>query len=245
MTGTATIGPPPRPAECDHLPEAGVVHLWLTSVEPRPDDVAHWDVLDEPELARAARLLVERDRVRFVNRRAFVRRILGRYLGIEPSNVRIRSSRGGRPELEAVDGVFFNASHSDGGVALAVTSQQHVGVDIERLRRIDDALELARGLFTAGEVDWLRGVAEPDRSRAFLTLWTRKESVVKAAGEGLSMPLDAFDVLDADGRVRWHNDVAGPHAFSFADLGLPEGYVGAVTLVGSPKRPSVVTMADA
>ena len=241
MTGIVTTGLSRQLPSIQPLPDTAGVHLWLASVDSRPDEDALASVLDAHERARAARLRLERDRLRFVHRRAFVRRVLARYLGIAPAQIRIRTSSLGRPELAETCGIHFNASHSDGVVAVTVTRGQPVGVDIERVRLVHDALDLAQGLFAQREVEWLRSIPEAGRSRAFLMLWTRKESVVKAAGGGLSMPLDAFDILDADGRVRWPGGVPGQRSYAFADLAQPEGYVGAVTVAGAVS-PHVSTM---
>lgn len=242
MTGIVTTGLARQLPSSQQLPDSALVHLWLASAEPRPDEDALAGVLDAHERARAARFRLERDRLRFINRRAFVRRVLARYLGLAPGQVRIRTSSLGRPELADVCGIHFNVSHSDGVVAVTVTRGHPVGVDIERVRPVHDALDLAQGLFAQREVEWLRSIPETTRSMAFLTLWTRKESVVKAAGGGLSMPLDGFDILGADGRVRWPGDVPGQCSYAFADLAPSEGYVGAVSVAGARVPPQVSTM---
>ena len=214
------------------------VHLWSRWID---DDAEPHDLLcllDDNEQARARRFRFERDRTRFVARRAFTRWVLASYVGVTPAMVSYRMSSHGRPELEPPCGVTFSTSHSAGLVVVAVACNRLVGVDIERVRPITDALDLAMRLYSDRESDHVGSVAESDRSEAFLTLWTRKESYVKAVGAGMSIPFDGFDVLTRDGsrigRPRGHH---GDLPFAFMSLDGFDGYIGAVTVSGT----SVVT----
>ena len=207
------------------------VHLWSSSTcDPGAagDSLA---ILDDAERRRAEQLRFEHDRLRFVHAHAFARRVLAGYLRIPPATIRFRTTPHGKPGLAGRPDVSFSLSHAGDVVVVAVGQGQAVGVDVERLRRVDDALALASGLFTAREAGTLRRVPPADRSAAFLALWTRKELVVKACGAGLSMPLDTFDVLDDDGG--W----TGPRRVQLADATFtvgafraPTGYIGAVTV---------------
>src|SRR5438874_1805737 len=99
----------------------------------------------------------------------------------------------GKPRL-ALPGPRFNVSHS-GPVALyAFSWNGEVGVDVE-LDRPELARErIAERFFSPAEVATLRGLPAELQPHAFLTCWTRKEAYIKARGEGLSLPLDRFDV---------------------------------------------------
>ena len=212
----------------------GGLHLWADSVD-RPTDLAEGlETLSDDERARAGRFHFAQDRLHFVARRAFVRSILAGYVGVAPAGITMRTSRHGRPELDPPCGIFFNASHSEGLAIVAVARDRLVGVDIERVRPIADALEVAERFFSRNEVDLLRSTPEESRAEAFLTIWTRKESYVKAVGVGLSIPFDAFDVsIRDDGRTGRPRGPRGDTRFAFSSLDGLDGYVGAVTAAGT------------
>jgi 4'-phosphopantetheinyl transferase len=186
-------------------------------------------ILDDEERARAERFSFERDRRRFVARRAFLRRVLAGYTGAAPASLRYHRSSFGKPELVAADGLTFSTSHAAGLAIVAVATHGEVGVDVERLRPMPDALDIARRFFAAAELEHLRSVPTSMRSRAFLRLWTRKEAYVKAVGRGLSMPLADFDVLErAVGRAAHSGDAGERPAIRLWPVEVPAGYVAAL-----------------
>jgi 4'-phosphopantetheinyl transferase len=151
-----------------------------------------------------------------------------------PAEVTFQISSRGKPSVDSACGISFNTSRSGGLSVIAVArSGVGVGVDVEVLRPMDDALEVADGLFTVRERQLLRAVPYEARAAAFLALWTRKESVVKAFGMGLSLALDAFDVsgVGADGVPRWHGRL-GSWPFVVAQVDAPSGWVAAATIAG-------------
>lgn len=207
------------------------VDLWLERVDSPRDIETLAELLDSAEVARAERFRFRRDRVRFVARRAFLRRVLAGYTGVAPARVRYRVSHRGRPELESACGITFSASHADGLAGIAVARDRLVGLDLERIRPVADLLDLADRVCSPTEYAGLQAVAEPERDEAFLRLWTRKESYVKALGTGLSMPLIEIDVGHGDGPAR--RLPGSDQTFVFAGLDWPAGYVGTVVASGS------------
>jgi len=75
-----------------------------------------------------------------------------------------------------------------------VTWGREVGVDVERVRPLDDLETLAERVFSRRERETLQRLTGPQRLNGFFNAWTRKEAFIKALGEGLSHPLDRFDV---------------------------------------------------
>jgi 4'-phosphopantetheinyl transferase len=207
----------------------GAVDVWLErvdSVGPSATPVG----LDDDELARAERFRFARDRERFVARRAFLRRTLARCVGVEPGEITYRVSPLGRPELDPRFGLAFSASHADGLACVAVSRNRLVGVDIERLRPLDDLMELTRSACSPAEALELDALPRAARAEAFLDLWTRKESYVKAIGTGLSLALARVEVgRGSDGPRR----VAGSdEPFTFVRLRAPAGWLGSVAASG-------------
>ena len=176
-------------------------------------------LLDEDEGERAARFRSAEARDRFVSGRALLKTVLGVRLGRPARAVRLRIEPSGRPVLVDPEArVHFSVSHSGDRVVLAFADRE-VGVDIERLRALPDALDLARRFFDASEATALESEPVERRSDAFLALWTRKEALLKARGLGL-----------ADGLCTSVGATAG---FDVRRLGVASGYVAAVAARGS------------
>jgi 4'-phosphopantetheinyl transferase len=170
------------------------VHIWWLHLDLEPGDPEkNRGLLSAEEQARAGRFHFARDRRRFVCGRALVRTLLSQYLGEDPARIPLRVSPSGKPFLAGSD-FHFNLSHCEDRGVLAIASRP-VGVDLEKLRNVPEALAIAERLFTDSENRALRGFSVQRRSEAFLRCWTRKEAYVKARGGGLATtPLDAFEV---------------------------------------------------
>ena len=140
-----------------------------------------------------------RDRDRFVAGRGFLRRILADYTGDRAEALRFSYSPYGKPRLADRQGIQFNVSHSEDRMLVAVSADIAVGVDIEVLNSKHADELVAERFFSAQEVQDLRSLPPSEWSRSFLTCWTRKEAFIKARGEGLSLPLQDFDVTLAPG----------------------------------------------
>ncbi len=173
----------------------GEVQVWsIAATADRAASLLH--LLNADELARADRFLVEHARANFIAARGMLRTLAADYLGVEPQSLEFQYGAHGKPFLPS-SRLRFNASHSGQFVALGFAWDLELGVDVEHMRKISDFWGVAERFFAAEEVTDLRSA--PDLQAAFYRCWTRKEAYIKAAGGGLSIPLDSFRVSLLDG----------------------------------------------
>lgn len=212
------------------------VHVWLIELaQPAAVVDALGRLLNEDERERAGRFHFARDRRAFTVARGVTRQILARYLEAEPGSVRFEQGARGKPFLARGD-LRFNLSHSGGLALLAVARGREVGVDVEEVRELEDAWSIAARFFSPGESEKLRGVpGSAAGGAAFFNCWTRKEAFIKALGEGLSHPLNTFEVTFLPGeKAELRAVAAATHRWVLDSLPVPEGYSAALVV----ERPS-------
>ncbi|MBX3698077.1 MAG: 4'-phosphopantetheinyl transferase superfamily protein [Dokdonella sp.] len=95
----------------------------------------------------------------------------------------------GKPFVAEAGFPQFNLSHSGCCVVFAFARDHEIGVDVEMIGRRHSSLELARRFYAAEEAAALGALAESEREAAFMRMWTCKEAVLKALGQGLSFGL--------------------------------------------------------
>jgi 4'-phosphopantetheinyl transferase len=152
----------------------------------RPQPTTH---LPAPERARAARFVFARDQHAYTCAHEFLRETLADHTSINASSLEFHYTAEQKPVLAAAQGLHFNLSHSKHHAVVATSHHFEVGVDIEEFHAMSDALSLAQAHFTPAELTELHQFpAGPQRDRAFLQGWTRKEACLKAIGSGLALP---------------------------------------------------------
>lgn len=178
------------------------VHVWRVMLD-QPEQRAQrlFSMLGQEEKERAGRFHFQKDRDHFVVAHGLVRTILAIYLGLEPGDLRFRRASYGKPYLaeKTRADLRFNLSHSHGLALLAVSRQREIGVDVEWIRPDVAEKKIAERFFSPREVATLRSLPAKQQPEAFFNCWTRKEAYIKARGQGLSLPLDTFDVSLAPG----------------------------------------------
>jgi 4'-phosphopantetheinyl transferase len=208
------------------------------------------EVVTGDERDRAARFRQEADRQRFLHGRLLLRTFLGHHLGIPPRGVAFVNSPFGKPEIQqpaahtpsGIDhsGILrFNLAHSGEWVLFALAREREVGVDVEHHRTMSDAMDIARRFFAPPEVAALEALDPAMRHAAFFRIWTRKEAIVKAVGQGLSAGLDRFAVSAAETDAEKDDDAPEVTLNGLDDdpvwqrwtihtLGMPTAYAAAV-----------------
>ena len=174
------------------------VHVWRASLQaPQAVVQSFRAYLSQEELLRAGRFYFDRDRNGYIVARGLLRTLLGRYLHMEPAELRFRYNAYGKPELDVSSSprvLHFNVSHSHELALLAFTYDRPLGVDIEFMRPNIEFESLAKHSFSSNEISVLRALPQDAIPQGFYNCWTRKEAYIKARGMGLSLDLHLFDV---------------------------------------------------
>ena len=222
----------------------GEIHVWRQNLDlPLSQVEAFASPLSNDEKIRARRFRFDIGRTEFVVSRGTLRVLLEAYQGVPADRLQFAYSEYGRPRLAVPAGpepIEFNVSHSAGVALLAFSRFQRIGIDVEKVRREFDAVEIAENFFSESERALLRDLHPDMRHEAFFRCWTRKEAFIKALGEGLSHPRDAFDVSLAPGEpaalLATRPDAREADRWSLREIAVPDSYVAtlAVELLAAP-----------
>jgi 4'-phosphopantetheinyl transferase len=216
------------------------IDVWRIDLDRQVPDGLDLAPLSADERDRAARFHFEIDRKRFQCCRSALRLILGHYLRIAPETISFQYQINGKPELresQNAHALQFNVSHSGAIGLIAFTLEAPIGVDIEKARPDVDFRNIARRFFSSREVAELTALPEALQLEGFVACWSRKESFIKAIGEGLSYPLKDFSVsVDPLGDVTLisvRDEL--PERWFLRDITVQSGYHGAVCVQSLPR----------
>lgn len=212
------------------------VHVWTAKVSAR--DSATTDlsrILDEEEQERAARLTFARDRVRFIQMHGIVRQILSSYCDTEAAALTFARNGQGKPYLiPQTNGprIQFSVSHSGDYCVLALRLDDPIGIDIEEVRNLSHAIDIAKRYFTPEESRALAAVRETGRCDTFFVWWTHKEAAIKALGLSLAANLGrvefAFNPAGGLRLAAWDGNRSVARMWFTRRFDPAPGYVAAV-----------------
>lgn len=192
--------------------------------------------LTDEERARITKFYFQADREQRTVARGRLRQLLGSYLSIPPSEVRLRYANHGKPSLIAGQTLRFNVSHAGGWALFAFTSEVEIGVDLEPVNRGITLDGIVSHFFSPAEIPVILRQPTREKANAFFRAWTRKEALIKAHGHGLSLPLSQFGVsIEAEDPVRvLHTDwsVEEWREWELRSFTVQEDLPGAIALRG-------------
>ena len=123
-----------------------------------------------------------------------MRLLIGKYLEINPAEISFQYSEFGKPGIANNNSLQFNISHSQNIALFAFTKKFNIGVDVEFVNPDIEVKEIAENFFSTNEIRIYLPYLREQQTLGFFNCWTRKEAFIKAVGEGLSFPLDKFEV---------------------------------------------------
>ncbi len=205
------------PAEA-WAPSLGSLDVWWIDLGGGPADRAA-NCLTKEERERAQRLVVPAKRRQFELTRAALRRILGRVLELDPSEVLLIEGEHGK--LAVRHGIFFNVTHSAELALIAVQSSGFafeatplrletggLGIDVEQVDPERPLTRMAQRFFHADEAHAFLKLDTQVRTVDFYRRWALKEAYVKALGTGLTYSSRKFQLDDDLPTCAWRGLVA-------------------------------------
>lgn len=178
--------------------QGDTVHIWhlnLNGLQKNSQELTSFLTNDEKE--RHSGYAFDIDGELFARRRYFLKSVLALYLGINVNQVCLSEHKGGKPFLghnAYKCDITFNISHSGEHFVVAIGKENPVGVDVEKINTIAEIDAISKMIMTVVEYRRFCRLDENQKLQIFYQLWTRKESVVKALGAGLSYPIQELDV---------------------------------------------------
>jgi 4'-phosphopantetheinyl transferase len=174
------------------------VHVWRANLNLPTTTIEELaTILSSDEIARANKFRFTKDKNRFTAARSVLRQLLGNYLQISPGKLEFEYSNRGKPRLSASmpnSCLQFNVSHSHEYALYGFIYDQAIGVDIEYLREMSDAVKIAERFFSPREFKLIASYAEEEQHQVFFKFWTAKEAYLKATGTGLASSIADVEI---------------------------------------------------
>lgn len=147
------------------------------------------EVLSDREQEKAGRMFIQKDKERYAVSKFCLRTILSLCINKAPHEVDFIFHEHKKPTVKDIE---FNISHTGDYVLIAI-SPKPVGIDVEYLNREFDFKSILDITFSKKEIDFI-GNDEVNPTN-FYVMWTRKEALLKASGEGVSDNLHLIECL--------------------------------------------------
>lgn len=216
----------------------GQIDVWVAvsdHVVEYKNDSLYESLLGAAELEHYRSLQYPETRFDYLLSRALLRTVLAGYLNCSPESLQFDRNEFGKPCLVGKDSALkFNISLTEGLVMCAVSMGAKLGADVEYHPHERSMLEVADQYFSALEVAELKRLPVAQQRQGFFRYWTLKESLIKARGQGLSVPLDSFSFRASAGTAKL---VSYPEGFvdkselwDFRSFQFGSDYSGAISL---------------
>jgi len=208
------------------------LHIWRYELDEREYDAEKTNpILSAQEQARCNDYIHEAEKIRYTCNHRFVRRVLATYLNMPASHVTFSYAAMGKPFIKDAS-LFFNYSYRTTFGLLAISRQQEPGVDIERMKTLQDTPTFASFSFSDKEKEIIFNSADEDFQETLFTFWTFKEAIIKALGVGLNADLTKIDLSDffynhVNPLVYDHNEV-----YTIKQINAIKGYKAAYAIKG-------------
>tara|TARA_R110002020_G_scaffold235877_6_gene448193 strand:+ start:74 stop:814 length:741 start_codon:yes stop_codon:yes gene_type:complete len=170
--------------ECD-FDLQGNFHVWRLYIPGFVSSIEeNIELLTSEELEKSSSFVHQEDRYRFVLGKIYLRKLIAKYLKIDPKDVRFGMLEYNKPYLLNMPNLNFNISHSGDFLIIGITNRWPLGVDLERMNSNVDLYNLIYSTMSSTEIGSILNSHSP--REIFYKHWTRKEAFLKGVGIGLT-----------------------------------------------------------
>jgi len=179
----------------DQLPN-NQIDVWKIEI-PRylPTEKYFFSLLNSEEKERAVRFISETLTSRYTIAQGAMRLILSYYLQIKPRDVSYRFGPYKKPYLkEGLSNLQFNLTHSQDLALVAISRDDEVGIDLEKINPQTLEKNLVNAFLTVNELATFHTLSKEKQLEAFFSAWTHKEALLKLLGVGLYKEMRELEV---------------------------------------------------
>ncbi len=182
------------------------VHVWVAV--PRMDFAAvsgerSLESLSETEREQCVRFRRQADGETYTRAHMCLRNVLSRYDAVAPKDWVYEYGSFGKPALarrcNRLD-LRFSLSYTRHCIAVAITRQWDVGIDVEAIRSVANFERQLTRYCSPQERAAILRLERQHRAKRFTQYWTLKEAYTKARGRGLNIPFDTLS-FSIEGKV--------------------------------------------
>lgn len=206
-------------------------------------------LLSNQERFRATQFLQDADKNNYIISKAILKSLLAYFSNKSEMKIDFSYGKIGKPFLSDNSNVQFNCSHSENGVVIAIALNLEIGIDLEQLSRKVNRSKLASFLFTPTELIAYNQLEDTHQQQFFIDLWTKKEAILKATGEGLTRPMNTLTVaLNEEKKltVKMSGESSENNTDWFLEsYTLMDDYMGALAVKGNVNRVQYIPISEA
>ncbi|RYU91301.1 4'-phosphopantetheinyl transferase superfamily protein [Mucilaginibacter terrigena] len=202
------------------------VHVWRICISKNLKRLEQFEALLNPEeTLRAGRYKQQKDTYRFIISRGMQRIILGRYLDLLPAALQFVLGDNKKPHVVGNNGdtIHYNLSHSGDWILLAIAASP-IGTDVEFIDNNFSFRDILPDNFSNDEIAYIN---HDNAAERFFTLWTRKEAILKATGQGLGEHLQLTPSLDGEHTLS-RSVIGADKNWQLNSFLVNPGYIGSV-----------------
>lgn len=163
--------------------------LWFDQQLPQGDFSRLLQFVGEDKKYRIQRFWNWMDAHRVLYADLLIRHLIIVKTGNFNENISFETNAFSKPFVNTEKDFFFNLSHSGNWVVCAI-AKQPVGIDIEQIKPVGP--EVMLDVLSPQEYDEIIQLEESQKLSSFFSIWTIKETYLKAVGKGLESHMNVI-----------------------------------------------------